>query len=555
MKTTSTLDPKELVAERFRTAGIANAHVELRAYPDETIVIVYVEDTDVAPAIIVANDLDRFLAENGFSGFVTVKKRESGTKTLDKDGQDARINNLRDARVDSLVNLLTARSRTSEIQPSLAYINNAQNFISVVTAPRHHIIYGRRGAGKTALLAETKRLLEHESHLTAWINVQTFRHETAGRLLLYVCQRFCELIQSHCRDREPQGALSANQILLEIESLLAKPDPTVQQVQRMIPRVQAMLRRFLEKCKRRVYLFLDDFHYLQLGSQALFLDMIHGCVRDCDAWLKIAAIEHLSRCFDPTQHIGLETGHDAARLNLDVTLQDPRSAKNFLEQVLLSYAKHCGIQVLSNAFGRDSLDRLVLASGAVPRDYLLLCAKAIQQAQQRENSRQVGVQDVNKAAGDAKQAKIAELEDDAASANGDGERMLQALNLVRAFCIDEKSWTAFRVDFRDKEAHGPFYNLLVGLMDLRLIHLADPSLSDEHHAGHRSEVYLLDLSQYAGQRLKKHLHVLDFAKGFLVLRETGTQKADRVGNTANKRLSILRRAPLLMLEAFRKVVQ
>jgi hypothetical protein len=199
--------------------------------------------------------------------------------------------------------------------------------------------------------------------------------------------------------------------------------------------------------------------------------------------------------------------------------------------------------VLSNG----ALDRLLLASGAVPRDYLTLCGRATQVAQQRENAKQVGVQDVNKAAGDAKQKKLDELEDDAASAREQSQRILAALQVVRSFCIDIRNWTYFRVDFRDKERCGQNYKLLESLMDLRLIHLVEASLSDEHHAGHRAEVYMLDLSQYAGQRFKRKLHVLDFHGGHFVLKSTGTNRPAVVGNTANRRLSLLRRAPLFEL--------
>ena len=66
-------------------------------------------------------------------------------------------------------------------------------------------------------------------------------------------------------------------------------------------------------------------------------------------------------------------------------------------------------------------------------------------------------------------------------------------------------------------------------MDLRLLHLVESSLSDERHAGRRSEVYMLDLSQYSGQRLRRKLKVLNFEDGFLVLKDTGTRKESRIG--------------------------
>jgi hypothetical protein len=81
------------------------------------------------------------------------------------------------------------------------------------------------------------------------------------------------------------------------------------------------------------------------------------------------------------------------------------------------------------------------------------------------------------------------------------------------------------------------------LMDLRLIHLINASLSDERQAGHRSEVYMLDLSQFSGIRLQRNLKVLDFTKDHLILKDTGGTAAPRPGDTPKRLQSILRRGP------------
>ena len=69
-----------------------------------------------------------------------------------------------------------------------------------------------------------------------------------------------------------------------------------------------------------------------------------------------------------------------------------------------------------------ALDRLVLASGAVPRDYLTLSANAINQARTREKARVVGVQDVGRSASQIAEVKISELEEDGASTEGMSNR-------------------------------------------------------------------------------------------------------------------------------------
>ncbi len=547
MSLQSQIDPEQLIRQRFSESGISISSLEGRDYPQETILVVRVEGTDIDKAAAIGNEIDRELADRGFDGFVTVRKiRQEDTSSA------VRLEHgVGDARATDLVNLVTARSRTSEIQPSLSYVRDAADNISTVSAPRHHLIFGRRGAGKTALMVEAKRIVESEGHLSIWINLQTLRHEAANRAFLWVCKSLCELIQTSYRgkDKAPLVLTSAVALQEDVDRFIAAREVSDEDANRLIPRLQSIVRRFLESNAARLYVFIDELHYLLPRSeQPKLLDMIHGSVRDCDAWLKIAGIKHLSRWFQTSPPLGLQTGQDADHIDLDITLENPADAKTFLETVLRSYAKHVGITSLHKVLSPEALDRLVLASGAVPRDYLVLSAGAIRQAQKREKARLVGIQDVNKAAGEAANVKITELEDDVAATEGTTQTILDGLRLVRSFCLDEQRCTYFRVDFRDKENLFAEYNIMQNLMDLRLIHLVNASLSDEHEAGRRFEVFMLDLSQFSGQRLKKYLKVLDFEASHLVLKETGTKTATKVGGTPRQQLGLLRRGPLFELK-------
>lgn len=540
-------DSETLIRERFSQRGVDLSSLERRDYPEETIFIARVDEEDFAVAANLGNEIDYELEEHGVKGFVTVRRAEQSSAA----SSAARLKlGVLDARATVLVNLVTARSRTSEIQPSLSYVPDAAKNILTVTAPRHQLIFGRRGAGKTALMVEAKRRVDKEGHSSTWINLQTLRHAPASLAYVWVCQRVCELIQAFYagRARAPQVLTSASALRDTVELLISAGHCSDDDANNLIPRMQDTIRRFLETNALRLYIFLDDLHYLTRGEQPKLLDMVHGSIRDCDAWLKVAGIKHLSRWFQTNPPLGLQTGHDADHIDLDLTLEHPSRAKDFLEKVLRSYASHVGITSLLSVLSSEALDRLVLASGAVPRDYLVLSAAAIRQAQRREKARLVGVQDVNKAAGDAAKVKIAELEDDAASAEGTTQAILGGLQTVRKFCIDEKNSTYFRIDFQHKEVYSTEYGIMQDLLDLRLIHLVDASLSDEREAGRRSEVYMLDLSQFSGQRLKRKLKVLDFEAGHIVLKETGTNTETKVGDTPKLRLGLLRRGPLFDLE-------
>jgi hypothetical protein len=98
------------------------------------------------------------------------------------------------------------------------------------------------------------------------------------------------------------------------------------------------------------FLFLDDFHYLEMVEQPAFLDMLHGITRDTSAWIKLAAIRNQCRLFDTDTILGMQIGHDVAPISLDITLEEPKKARSFLGGILQTYLKSAGITVSPPAY-------------------------------------------------------------------------------------------------------------------------------------------------------------------------------------------------------------
>lgn len=526
--------------------------IDVKAYPEETIFVVQVAREHFDAALEAASAMDQAFRSNQFSGFVTIRAIDAEPKAL---ASKKNIRGVTHAKADDLANLLAARSRTSEIQPSLEYVRDAANQLDVIVTPRNHLIFGRRGAGKTTLMVEAKQRLEVAGHAAVWINMQTHRHSEPETIFLWVVSGLIERLQSHFGERMPKVLAELSELQGAVNLLLAKPKVSRADANRMIPHVQRIAKRFTVAAGCRLYIFLDDLHYVTKSQQPILLDMIHGITRDIDAWMKVACIKHLSRWFEHDPPTGLQTGHDADHVELDLTLEAPTEAKRFLDQVLNVYSSHVGLPSAKNIFSEEALNRLFLASGAVPRDYLVLAASTIRTAKRRQNARLAGVQDVNRAAGEQSKVKIAELEDDAASStDGGAQAIIRTLSRVREFCLDEKRYTFFKVDFRDKEMRQKEYSLIQSLLDVRIVHLIASSLSDKREAGRRAEVFMLDLSQFSGQRLKKRIHVLDFVDSHLVLKETSSKSPDKRGDSPTKLLELLRLGPTLELATVPLVV-
>jgi hypothetical protein len=534
---------KSIVAS-FARGGVPNAEPEVKKFPGETIIVIRVDEALVKRAVRLATEI----SEDFPSDIFLVVKADDARKASSVASSDIRKQGVRANEVPQLMQVLTERSRTSEQQPSLVYIPDSTQQLAIVQGRRNHLIFGRRGVGKTALLLETKRVHETRGGKTLWVNLQTLRGLNAQQAFVQVCTKLANLVVDTFleRDSKPPVVKLADEVLGWVSNARRLDSRT--SIATLTPRVREMNARFCRLIQADIFLYLDDIHYMEWNELPWFLDHVHGAVRDTSVWIKAAGIRHQCKVFTDDPPVGLQLGHDAGEINLDITLEDADKARDFLGNLLRSYLQTVGIPSPGLLFSSKAVDRLVLASGGVPRDFLEMASLSLLISRQRPNAKTVGVQDINEAAGQTSRQKVGELEDDAASSRGQSKVRLKSLNAIRKFLLEDEHSTFFQVRFSDKEARPSRYRMLQSLMDLRMVHLLKSSLSDAHSAGQRSEVYMLDLSQYSGQRLKKKLDVLELDGKHLTLRKSGTTETGEKGNTPKKLQKILRSGPYLDLE-------
>src|SRR6185369_10760447 len=134
--------------------------------------------------------------------------------------------------------------------------------------------------------------------------------------------------------------------------------------------------------------------------------------------------------------IGVKLGDDADGIDLDLTLEKYSLTKEFLVKVLRSFAQDCEIE-LSDVLVEGAVDRLVLASGGVARDFLVIFRKAVTVARERgDDSRgpKIGSEDVNRAAGEHEESKREELKRDVVEDQWEIEKQFAK---IVDFCIDQ----------------------------------------------------------------------------------------------------------------------
>lgn len=112
---------------------------------------------------------------------------------------------------------------------------------------------------------------------------------------------------------------------------------------------------------------------------------------------------------------------------------------------------------------------------------------------------------MNTACGEHEATKREELSNDAGE---DQENLTAEFDRVRGFCRGEKV-NCFLVE-KDQATSG--YREIQELVDLRLLHLVKSRVTVRDRPAKIYEAYLLDLSQYTGERKMRDMTMLEFWK-------------------------------------------
>jgi len=260
------------------------------------------------------------------------------------------------------------------------------------------------------------------------------------------------------------------------------------------------------------FLFLDDLYHLRFGDQADVIDYFHRIAKGSNLWLKIGTIRHRSRWYmygNPP--VGMKLGDDADEIDLDITLEKYDLTKNFLLDILSNFANEAHLEI-SQFLADGARDRLVLASGGVARDFLTIFRRSIDVARERisrkgqqNRGERIGAEDVNVAAGEYDKFKREDFVRD--TDNNDRDRLLGILSDVNEFCLVSNNTNCFLMS---KDATGPIEESIHELVDLKFLHQVRSRVTVRGETGKLFEAYMVDLSQYTGERKRRELRMVEF---------------------------------------------
>ena len=469
------------------------------------------------------------------------------------------------------------------------FVEPAQGTLRRATLKRHHIVFGRRGSGKSSLLRKAAADLTIDRRPIAYVDLETFKaHSYPDVLLSVLISTFAEFEkwlrtaaihpahkasfwqrlfgsqpkrpafnrkaaeelatilhgqvselekQLHSADdiattssmKENRGSESGNAAGASVgaETLNLKVNfsdittaGSTKEIQeayrksktdflhRHILDYQRLFRQMAALSSGDAYLFLDDLYHIRRADQPQVVDYFHRVAKGSNLWLKIGTIRHRTSWYvhgDPP--VGVKLGDDADEIDLDLTLEKYRLAREFLVKVLRNFVNDCEGLSINQILNEGAIDRLVLASGGVARDFLAIFRKAIDVARERgEDHRgpKIGSEDVNVGAGEHENSKREELKRDALD---DQKQIEKQFDKVVDFCVDLAKANLFLLD---KGATGIEVDLIHELVDLRLIHLVRSRITVSKRPGKIFEGYMLDVSQYTGSRKRHNFEIVNF---------------------------------------------
>ena len=175
------------------------------------------------------------------------------------------------------------------------------------------------------------------------------------------------------------------------------PELNDDKIRQMLPELRQTFSSLRER-SQDLLIFLDDFHVVDRDIQPKLLGFIYSVARGNNIFLKLSAIESLTRSWDATGHTGLQVPHDAQTIKLDYNLTMPDKATKHIEGILDAHAVYSGLpSVRFLCTSADVLPRLIWVSAGVPRDAISMLAQAMTRGTTSNRSR-VSVTDVNLAA-------------------------------------------------------------------------------------------------------------------------------------------------------------
>lgn len=460
---------------------------------------------------------------------------------------------LNDNKVKDLINLIKNSFRVRPNQTPI-YID-ASDHLKRLQSKQHQIIFGRRGSGKSCLLVHFKNI-EPKIKKSLHIYIETDEIKRLGypdvliRLLLAIMENmpsaklwwWRKIIFAKTNIQKDIETL--RKLLDQAEQRKVKQEETqstnfggkgnikgiegnygetnsrgklsefeenkLDTLERYLSDFKKSLDDELKKYKiDAAFILLDDFYLIKKERQPDVIDYLHRLVRGTDFYLKVGTVRHRTNLVrNEGQTIGVVVDQDIEQINLDRTLEDLTTPTQFLARLLNSMGEKVGIlDTTAELFNQQAFEKLVIASGGVPRDFLTIFINAIDIAISSGSLKHLTPTHIWKAASSfSYRNKLQNLRTDVST---DAQQIERVFRNLLQFCISTKKRTSFLISQEEAQEEPEVHEFILQLMDGKLIHVIEPDTSAASGRPGRYEAYTLDFSLFMEPR-KRGIEIVEF---------------------------------------------
>lgn len=439
---------------------------------------------------------------------------------------------------------------------SIPYIDASHN-LDDATARQNHVIFARRGCGKTLLLHSSSRQAD-KSISAVYLNCEDFKQHSFPNVLIEILRAiFIEIdsnlsgwfgkkrkskeiikeiltklgsiqieqddVKENIRQTDSEGvsdsanleaALGGELVKIssgakssaakksEIEKTYTLYRKKLEKLELWIPELKRNIREFLNLSTKKKIIFVqvDDLYHLRRTDQAFVVDYIHRLCKDVPMFFKIATLRHASVLYIDRQGqpIGAQERHDYQSINIDYTFSDFARTKDQNWTILKSFSSSVGMteDELEALFKGEGFSRLVMAGGGVPRDVLSLFLEILSQTDLEQGGR-IGKDEVRLLSKANFEKRIEELKHD--SQNDEQLALLRGIYIIKTFCLDKKT-NIFLVKEQDLQENEAWRALIYRLLDYRIIHNSATTLTHKSTTQGSYSAFAIDIGSYAFMR-------------------------------------------------------
>lgn len=435
------------------------------------------------------------------------------------------------------------------------YIDSG-SVLSDINTRHNHVVFARRGCGKTLLLNESEQKVE-KSIRVIYIDCEDYKRHSYPNVLLEILLVLLERLQRYSWSwtlgrRKIKKDLTT--IIGHLEALKEKPDHGEEDViekstesanssvggqvklsyppftvadsstvdnslsnalerrykkreekqeslEKVLIDTKKLLERYFNKFKsiKAVFIQLDDYYHLGRADQPFVIDFFHRLCKNLPLFFKVATIRHASSLYveQKGQPVGIQERQDYQPIVIDFSLADFGRTVERNKSILYEYGILAGVsnQEIDSLFKGQGLQRLVLAGGGVPRDCLSLLLEAMNY--KLERGERIGKDEMRQLSRTNTEHRISELKQE--SGDEDSAKLIRAVYAMRSYYLSSKT-NIFLIADDQLQKHEWLRALLNRLIEYKIIHTASHALTHKTYAG-SYQAYAIDFGFYAHMRV------------------------------------------------------